>query len=271
MSADGTVAGLSAAVLVIGNEILSGRTRDANLQTLAEALAGRGIRLREARVVEDRHDAIVHGVNALRASHDFVFTTGGIGPTHDDVTTECIAVALGRQAIEDPEAVRRLAAYYPAGALNEARLKMARVVSGAALLDNPISAAPGYHIENVFVLPGVPRILQAMLPAILARLPQGPAIVSHTITAWVRESEIATALAEVQHRHPGVDIGSYPFTRDGRLGTALVMRGADADAANAAAAEVEAVLAATNAAFVRGDAGDRTRMPEKRPDDGLPG
>lgn len=260
----------TAALLVIGNEILSGRTRDANVQTLAQALAARGIRLREARVVEDRHDAIVHGVNALRASHDFVFTTGGIGPTHDDVTTDCIAVALGRQVREDPEAVRRLAAYYPAGSLNEARLKMARVVSGAVLLDNPISAAPGYHVENVFVLPGVPRILQAMLPSVLARLPQGPAIISHTVTAWVRESEIATALAAVQDRHPGIDIGSYPFTRDGRLGTALVMRAADPVAVAGATADVEALLAAARIDFAREAPDDSPGSPAEPPGDDLP-
>jgi molybdenum cofactor synthesis domain-containing protein len=261
---------MTAAVLVIGNEILSGRTRDANLQILAEALAERGIRLREARVVEDRFDAIVHGLNALRASHDFVFTTGGIGPTHDDITTECVAAALGYHVGENPEAVRRLTVYYPAGALNEARLKMARVLTGAALLDNPVTAAPGFHIENVFVLPGVPKILQAMLPAVLSRLPRGPAIVSHALTAWVRESEIAMALASIQDCHPGVDIGSYPFTRDGRLGTSLVMRSADADAVVAAADAVEALLVAIGTAFTRGEPGDRAQLARPVPGDGYP-
>lgn len=232
----------SAAVLVIGNEILSGRTRDANLQTLAGALARRGIRLQEARVVEDRFEAIVHALNALRATHDFVFTTGGIGPTHDDITTACVAAAFGRSVVEDPEAVRRLVAYYPAGQMNDARRKMAQVVTGAELIDNPVSAAPGFRVENVFVLPGVPRILEAMLPDVMARLPAGAPIGSTAVTAWVRESEIATALGEVQAAHPDVDIGSYPFARDGRLGTSLVVRGTEAAARDAATRAIRAML-----------------------------
>lgn len=239
----------SAALLIIGNEILSGRTRDANLQTLGEALAAHGIRLRETRVVEDRFEAIVHAVNALRASHDFVFTTGGIGPTHDDITTECIAAALGRPVTADPEAVRRLAAYYPAGEMNEARLKMAKVAAGAELIDNPVSAAPGFRIENVFVLPGVPRILQAMLPGVLARLPSGTPIASTAVTAWLRESEIALDLSAVQARFPTVDIGSYPFAREGRLGTSLVVRGTDAQARVDAAAAIADMLRAAGAEF----------------------
>jgi molybdenum cofactor synthesis domain-containing protein len=240
---------LTAAILIIGNEILSGRTRDSNLQTLGETLAQHGIRVRETRVVEDRFDAIVHAVTALRAAYDFVFTTGGIGPTHDDITTDCIAAAFGRVVQEHPEAVKRLTEYYPEG-LNPARLKMARIVAGAELLDNPVSAAPGYRIENVFVLPGVPRILQAMLPGVLAKLPQHAAIVGRSITAYIRESEIAADLEAIQTLHRELDLGSYPFVRDGRFGTTLIARGTDQEALGAAVEKITKMLGAHQAEFV---------------------
>ncbi len=241
---------LTAAVLIIGNEILSGRTRDANLQSLGEALAQHGIRVRETRIVEDRYDAIVQAVNSLRASYDFLFTTGGIGPTHDDITTDCIAAAMGRVVIENAEAVRRLSEYYPTGDLNQARLKMARIVAGAALLDNPVSAAPGYVIDNVFVLPGVPRILQAMIPGLLARLPRGDAIIGQTVTAFIRESEIAAELEAIQTRYPTLDLGSYPVVREGQFGTALVARGTSLADLNAAVAEITAMLETRRVKFV---------------------
>jgi len=239
----------SAAVLVIGNEILSGRTRDANVQTIGAALAEIGIRLREVRVVEDRQDAIVEAVNALRARYDHVFTSGGIGPTHDDITTDCIAAAFGREVRHDAEAVRRLTAYYGASEATEVRLRMARVPLGASLIDNPVSAAPGFTLENVHVLPGVPRILAAMLPYVIATLPGGPPIVSRTVTAWIRESDIANELADVQADYPALDLGSYPFMREGRFGTSLVVRGGDEPAVTAAAAAVAAFLAARGAEF----------------------
>lgn len=232
----------SAAVLVIGNEILSGRTRDANVQSIATALGAVGIRLREVRIVEDREPAIVGAIDALRASHDYVFTTGGIGPTHDDITTDCIGAAFGREVRHHPEAVARLTNYYGAADATETRLRMARIPDGASLIDNPVSAAPGFRLENVFVLPGVPRILQAMLPEVLATLPGGPPIVSASITAWARESDLAIDLAAVQDRHPTVDLGSYPFLRKGRFGTTLVVRGADRAEVAAAADEVAAFL-----------------------------
>lgn len=239
----------TAAILIIGNEILSGRTRDSNLQTLARELAAKGIRLDEVRVIADRFTAIVAAVNALRASHDFVFTTGGIGPTHDDITTECLAAAFGRVVLEDPEARRCLTEYYGVEGLNEARLKMACVVAGASLIANPLSAAPGFQIENVFVLPGVPKILEAMLPEILSRLPTGTAIASQTVTAWLRESEIATELTAVQNAHLAVDIGSYPFMREDRFGTALVVRGTDPAARAAAIAAISRLLRDREAEF----------------------
>ncbi len=233
----------AAAVLVIGNEILSGRTRDANVQILCAALAPQGIRVREARVVEDRTAAIVTALNALRAQYDYVFTTGGIGPTHDDITTDSVAAAFGVPVRDHPEAVRRLTAYYGAQALNSARLRMARIPEGALLIDNPASAAPGFRLGNVFVLPGVPRIMEAMLPAILPALAAGPALLSATITAWARESEIASELAAIQAAHPALEIGSYPFARDGRYGTALVVRGTEAAALAAGVAGIRAMLA----------------------------
>ncbi|MBM4228142.1 MAG: competence/damage-inducible protein A [Gammaproteobacteria bacterium] len=239
----------TAAILIIGNEILSGRTRDANLQLLAKALAARGVRLLETRVVADRFEAIVAGVNALRASYDYVFTTGGIGPTHDDITTECVAAAFGRRVAEDPEAVRRLIEYYGANAVNEARLRMARVVAGASLIDNPVSAAPGFRIENVFVLPGVPRILEAMLDDVISALPQGAPIASMSVTVWLRESEIATGLSNIQDAHPTVDIGSYPFAREERLGTSLVVRGTAPEAVADAVNAITDMLRAAEAEF----------------------
>ncbi|MGH8597354.1 MAG: competence/damage-inducible protein A [Gammaproteobacteria bacterium] len=240
---------LTAAILIIGNEILSGRTRDANLQTLGDALARHGIRVRETRVVEDRFTAIVHAVNDLRASYDFLFTTGGIGPTHDDITTECVAAAFGRLSLENAEAVRCLTAYYPPGELNAARLKMARVVAGARLIDNPVSAAPGYSVENVFVLPGVPRILQAMLPGVLSALPRDAEIAARSVTAYIRESEIAHELSMIQERFPELDVGSYPFARDGRYGTSLVVRGVDPIALNAAVEAIARMLALVHAEY----------------------
>jgi len=234
--------GASAAVVVIGNEILSGRTRDANVQAIGSALAGIGIRLREVRVVEDREAAIVAAVNALRSSYDYVFTTGGIGPTHDDITTDSVGAAFGREVDHDPTAVALLTRYYGEAEATETRLRMARVPRGATLIDNPVSAAPGFRLENVFVLPGVPRILQGMLPGVLALLPGGPPIVSRSVSAWVRESDVAAELAAVQAHHPELDVGSYPFARDGRFGTSLVVRGSDAAAVDAAAGEIAGFL-----------------------------
>ena len=212
-------------------------------------MAQHGIRVGEVRVVEDRYAAIVAGVNSLRASYDLVFTTGGIGPTHDDITTECIAAAVGRVVVEDPDALQRLTEYYAGGELNTARRKMAQVVAGCSLLDNPVSGAPGYRIDNIYVLPGVPRILQAMLPGVLANLPSGPPISSRAVTAYLRESEIAAELADIQTRYPHLDLGSYPFARAGRFGTSLVVRGTDTVAQHAAIADISAMLTQHGAEF----------------------
>lgn len=219
---------VTAAVLVIGDEILSGRTKDANMAFLAEQLTERGIRLREARVVPDDPEEIVAAVNALRTRYDHVFTTGGIGPTHDDITAECVARAFGVPLLRHPEAVRRLEAHYEAGQLNEARLRMAHVPDGGELIDNPISAAPGFRIGNVHVMAGVPRIMQAMFDGIAPSLTGGDRVLSRTVTCDLGEGVIAAGLGAIATGYPDLSIGSYPYFRAGRFGTSLVLRGTDA-------------------------------------------
>jgi molybdenum cofactor synthesis domain-containing protein len=235
---------VTAALVVIGNEILSGRTQDANLAYLARELNEAGIQLKEARVVADEEAAIVEAVNACRARHAYVFTTGGIGPTHDDITAAAIAKALGRPFVRNAEAERRLRAYYPPERLNEARLKMADMPEGAELIDNPVSVAPGFHAENVYVLPGVPSILQAMVAGLKPKLKGGASVRSRTVTVFCPEGDIAKDLGAIQAGHPSVEIGSYPFMRQDRFGTSLVFRSADAAAIEAAS---EALLAAIRA------------------------
>jgi molybdenum cofactor synthesis domain-containing protein len=233
---------VTAALVIIGNEILSGRTPDANLAFIAKELNEAGVQLKEARVVPDEEAAIVEAVNACRARHAYVFTTGGIGPTHDDITAQCIAKAVGRPYRRHPEAERRLRAYYPPEKLNDARLKMAEMPEGAELIDNPISVAPGFRVENVFVLPGVPSILQAMFAGVKPRLRGGAVVHTRTITLFCPEGDIAAALGKVQAEHPAVEIGSYPFMRQDRFGTSLVFRSGD-QAELARAAEALLVVA----------------------------
>jgi molybdenum cofactor synthesis domain-containing protein len=227
---------VTAALVIIGNEILSGRTRDENLAFLARELNGIGIQLREARIVPDAEADIVEAVNACRARHDHVFTTGGIGPTHDDITAASVARALDRPLVRHPEAERRLLAYYPPEKVNEARMKMADTPEGAELIDNPVSVAPGFTVENVHVLPGVPSILQAMLPGLKPRLQGGAVVRSRTLTVFCPEGDLASPLAEIQARHPTVEIGSYPFMRQDRFGATVVLRSVD-EAAIAATAD----------------------------------
>lgn len=222
-----TRATVTAALVIIGNEILSGRTQDANLAFLGRELNEAGIQLREVRVVPDEEAEIVAAVNACRARYDHVFTTGGIGPTHDDITSACVAKAVGRPLIRHPEAERRLRAYYPPEKLNEARLKMAETPEGAELIDNPVSVAPGFRVENVYVLPGVPSILQAMFAGLKPRLKGGAVVHSRTLTVFCPEGEIAAPLGRIQADHPRLEIGSYPFMRQDRFGTSLVFRGTD--------------------------------------------
>lgn len=233
---------VTAAVIIIGNEILSGRTSDANLPYLAKALNAVGIRVMEARVVADEETAIIGAVDACRTAYDHVFTTGGIGPTHDDITSAAIARAFGVAIVRDPRAAGLLTRHYAAAQLSEARLKMADIPEGAALVHNPVSAAPGFHIGNVWVLPGVPRILQAMVDGLVAGLKGGDPMLSRTISAFTTESSIACALGEVQRQHSATEIGSYPFVRSGRFGTSLVVRSTDRGALDAAAAAIAAML-----------------------------
>jgi len=215
----------TAAVLIIGNEILSGKTQDTNVAFLGKSLAALGIRLLEARVVRDEPPVIADVVNVLRASHTYVFTTGGIGPTHDDLTAESIARAFGVPLVLDEEAKRRIG--HGGRELNEARLKMAMVPEGASLIDNPISHAPGFRIGNVFVLAGIPSVAVAMFESIRHELSGGAPIVSESVDLYVRESDIAAPLDGIARANPEVEIGSYPFVRDGRYGAAIVVRGTD--------------------------------------------
>jgi len=232
----------TAAVLIIGNEVLSGRTQDANLNYIAKGLAGVGVRLKEARVVADVEAEIVEAVNALRAKYDYVFTTGGIGPTHDDITSPCIAKAFGVRILRHPEAVAALEAAYKPGQLNEARLRMAEVPEGAALINTTATAAPGFRMGNVFVMAGVPSIMRAMFDAVKHTLRAGPPVLSASIMTHLPEGTIAKDFGVLQEKYADVDMGSYPFFRQGKFGTSLVLRGVDKARIAAAAAELKAIL-----------------------------
>jgi len=223
----------TAALVVIGDEILSGRTQDKNVAQLATWLNDQGIRLAEVRVVPDDQGRIVEAVNALRARHDYLFTTGGIGPTHDDITVDAIAAAFDVPVVIHPEARAILEGYYRdrAGGLNAARLRMARVPEGAELLRNPSSGAPGVKIGNVYILAGVPHIAASMLEALTGTLEGGRPVVSVVVGTRAAESEVAELLRETEAGHPGVTIGSYPFFKDGGYGANFVIRSDDGDLA----------------------------------------
>ena len=215
----------TAGLLVIGDEILSGRTQDKNVAQIGGWLNLQGIRLNEVRVVPDVIERIAAAVNALRAENDYLFTTGGIGPTHDDLTVDAIAHALGVAVVVHPKARAILEAYYASrGGVTEARLRMARVPEGAELIENRMSGAPGIRLGNLFILAGVPHIATLMLEALSGSLEGGRPLLSRTIGCWVPESEVATLLAEVEQAHPDCQIGSYPFFREGRVGANFVIR-----------------------------------------------
>ncbi|KQM85966.1 molybdopterin-binding protein [Sphingomonas sp. Leaf23] len=236
----------TAALLVIGDEILSGRTQDRNIAQLATWLNVQGIRLAEVRVVADSEDAIVEAVNILRARNDYLFTTGGIGPTHDDITVDSIAAALGVPVVVHPRARQILEDYYTTrGGLTDARLRMARVPDGGELIENRMSGAPGIHIGNVFIMAGVPHIAAAMLDSLTGTLEGGLPVVSGTIGCWVGESEVAGLLRDVERAHDGVAIGSYPFFREGRTGANFVVRATDPALVDACLADLTAQLHAT--------------------------
>ena len=230
----------TACVLLIGNELLSGKTQDANLKFLATEMSKLGIRLEEARVIRDDVDTIAAHVNECRARYTYVFTTGGIGPTHDDLTAEAVAKAFGVELVVDPEAVVRLK--HGGRELNEARLRMARVPEGASLIDNPISAAPGFRIENVFVLAGVPPIAHVMFASLEPTLRRGPTIHSRSTDVLLREGDFALDLERIARAHPDVEIGSYPFARDGHHGATLVVRGTDLATVESVLREIEQTM-----------------------------
>ncbi|MEZ5559893.1 MAG: molybdopterin-binding protein [Pseudomonadales bacterium] len=238
---------VTACVLIIGNEILSGRTQDVNLNHLAQTLGGWGIQVREARVIPDVPEVIVATVNETRERFDYVFTTGGIGPTHDDITADCIADAFGVELIVHPQIAAIIERRPAPPDVMAARMRMARVPEGATLIDNPTGGPQGFRIENVFVMAGIPAVMQAMLSSLSGRLETGPVVRSRSVTAYLGESQIAGPLREIQARFPDVDLGSYPFFREDRYGTSLVMRGIDED-------RLDAMLEAVKSAIT--DAGE---------------
>lgn len=234
---------VTAAMLVIGDEILSGRTKDKNIGYVAEYLGAIGIELKEARVVGDDQDQIVAAVNALRTRYDYLFTSGGIGPTHDDITADCVAAAFGVAIDLDPRAVALLEARYQPGELNAARLRMARIPAGADLIDNPISRAPGFVLGNVIVMAGVPAIMQTMLDAVAPTLRSGAKMLTRTVEArGLPEGVYASDLAAIAKAAPGVSIGSYPsFTGTG-FRNQIVVRARDEALLDRVSAEVEAMV-----------------------------
>ena len=218
---------MKASLIIIGNEILSGRTQDKNLSYLATWLNEIGIQLSEVRVIRDEEDEIVDTLNLLRSKYDYVFTTGGIGPTHDDITSESVAKAFNVELEVHPGALNILREYYKDSELTEARMKMAKIPKGAILVENPVSKAPGFKIENVFVMAGIPKIMQGMLEGAKTHLSKGDPVQSESIDVFMPESFIAEEFSKLQAQFREVEIGSYPFNKDGKYGTSLVMRSSD--------------------------------------------
>jgi molybdenum cofactor synthesis domain-containing protein len=248
---------ISAALLVIGDEILSGRTKDKNIGYIAEYLTTIGIDLKEVRVVPDEEPEIITALNALRGRYTYVFTTGGIGPTHDDITADCVAKAFGVTIDYHSEVVEMMKKRVAetGGVMNEARMRMTRVPAGATLVLNKISAAPGFWIGNVIVMAGVPNIMQAMLDYVAPKLKTGAKMLSDTVRADCREGDIGTQLGEIAKKHPDVIIGSYPFMDENRSGnTNVVVRSRDAQRLAAAMSAVEAMLARVRAELATGQA-----------------
>ena len=217
----------TSAILIIGNEILSGRTVDKNTSFIAKWLGELGISVEEVRVIPDKENVIINSVNELRKKYQYIFTTGGIGPTHDDITSESIAKAFGKKYDYNKEAYSILEKYYENSDFNEGRKKMARMPEGANLIYNKQGSAPAFYIDNVFVLPGIPSYVELMLPPLKDLLVKGKKIISISCDAKVRESTIAVDLSKIQDRYPDIDIGSYPYSQEGGFGTVLVMRSID--------------------------------------------
>jgi molybdenum cofactor synthesis domain-containing protein len=243
----------TAALIVIGDEILSGRTHDKNIAQVASWLQVQGIRLSEVRVVPDVEERIVAAVNALKPAYDYLFTTGGIGPTHDDITVDAVAKALGLQVVVHPEARLILEDYYATrGGITEARLRMARVPQGADLIPNRMSGAPGIKIGNVHLMAGVPHITAQMLDALTGTLPGGAPLLTETVGGWIKESEVADLLRAVEKDHPKCQIGSYPFFRDGQVGANFVIRSTDAEALATCLAALNETMAGAGQSLVPG-------------------
>jgi molybdenum cofactor synthesis domain-containing protein len=233
----------TACLLVIGNEVLSGRTRDANIQFLATGLGELGIPMREVRVIPDVPETIIITVNEVRRKFDYVFTTGGIGPTHDDITSECIAAAFGVPWEHHPVAFPRMEASYKPGDFNAARQRMATMPRGAELIESSISVAPGFQMENVYVMAGVPRVMQSMFEWLAPRLKGGAKIEMRAVhVLGLPEGTIADGLGAIQKRYPDLDLGSYPFYRPTGSGVALVAKGPDGGAADKAISEVTELI-----------------------------
>ena len=218
---------VNAAILIIGNEILSGRTQDTNTSTIATWLNSIGVKVNEVRIIPDIEKTIIDTLNLLRSNYNYVFTTGGIGPTHDDITAESVSKAFGLKYEVHKEAFKILESYYKPGEFNEGRQKMIWMPEGANLILNPTSGAPGFNVENVFCLPGVPSILKSMLGGLKDKIVGGDPILSHTISVKTVESEIAKSLTDVQNDNKDVEIGSYPFFQAGKLGVSIVIRSED--------------------------------------------
>ncbi len=240
---------MTAGVLVIGDEILSGRTKDKNIGYITEYLTNIGIDVREARVIPDDEGRIVGAVNEMRLAYSYLLTTGGIGPTHDDITADCVAKAFGVGISENDEALAMLASRFPQSELTEARRRMARIPHGALLIDNPVSKAPGIEIDNVFVMAGVPSIMQAMLDSVAKRLRTGTKLHVITIETRIREGEIASPLRKIQGNYSDVSIGSYPYYSDDGFGANVVCRGLDPSRVEAAGADI--IEALTPLGFVK--------------------
>ena len=232
----------TAALVIIGNEILSGRTQDSNTPWIAERLTERGIILGEVRVIPDEEALIIFTINELREKFDYVFSTGGIGPTHDDITAECVAKAFGVALIQNEEAFKMLEDHYGLEELTPTRAKMCLIPEGAKLIPNPVTAAPGFNMGNVYVMAGVPRIMQAMLDHVMGVIVAGKPILSSTVSCTLTESVIAPDLEDLQDRYPDVQIGSYPHYRGGSLGLSLVMRATNGPSLEAATEELIGII-----------------------------
>ena len=236
---------VTACVVIIGNEILSGRTQDINLAHIAQQLNNWGVRVTEASVIPDAEEAIITTVNAARATFDYVFTTGGIGPTHDDITADCIAKSFGVPLVISPEIASGLRRRHAPDDVMANRLRMARIPDGATLIANPTGGPQGFRMENVFVMAGIPSVMQAMLSTVGDEIEGGDVVRSKSVTAYLGESQLASALTDIQARYPDIELGSYPFYRSERYGTTLVMRGTDeADLARMLKEVEDAIVAA---------------------------